>query len=285
MATAWQWRVARLEYARAEAERSRAERRFNDVRRLAGTFLFEFNEQISELEGALPARHLVIKRGLEYLQGLGRESGADPSLRIELARAYSKLGQIRGDYYHAGNVGDFAGAIETYGDGVRCLIRTASGRPELRAERASVLAELHAFRAETLGVTGAVAEGLREIGQARRWQEAYIREYAPRTRLRTRAARLAERTARPVGGAISLCDGGHIPAALTSLRAMREAIDTLYAAARQPLSRGTNESRIGAVLHIPASVAPVSAIRSLSGASRRGPRAPAAGTTESGCTP
>ncbi len=249
VATAWQWRVARVEYARAETERSRAERRFNDVRRLAGTFLFEFNEEISELEGALPARHLVIKRGLEYLQGLGREAGADPSLRIELARAYSKLGQIRGDYYHAGNIGDFAGAVETYGDGIRLLDSGGEWPAELRAERASVAAELHAFKAETLGVMGAVAQGLSEIAETRRWQETYAREYALQHG-GARAPLAWLKGQHDLSEADLLVMSGDIPAALATLEEMRLAIDTLYAPTRQPLSWGTNGSRIGAALHI-----------------------------------
>ena len=215
-------------------------------------FCSSSTRRFSELEGALPARHLVIKRGLEYLQGLEREAGADPSLRIELARAYSKLGQIRGDYYHAGNVGDFEGAVETYGDGVRLLDTGAEWPSDQRAERASVLAELHAFQAETLGVMGDVAQGLREMTEARRWQETYVREYA----LQHGAARAPLawlKGQHDLSEADLLVMSGDIPAALTTLGAMREAIDTLYDPARQPLSWGTNGSRIGAALHILAS--------------------------------
>jgi non-specific serine/threonine protein kinase/serine/threonine-protein kinase len=44
VATVWQAR-------RANVERARAERRFNDVRQLANSFLFEFHDAIKDLPG------------------------------------------------------------------------------------------------------------------------------------------------------------------------------------------------------------------------------------------
>ena len=38
----------------------RAERRFNDVRTLANSFVFEFHDAIKDLQGATPARELVV---------------------------------------------------------------------------------------------------------------------------------------------------------------------------------------------------------------------------------
>src|SRR5262249_39357611 len=60
VATLWQAHIARM-------ERAEAELRFNDVRRLANSFLFEFHDAIENLPGSTPARELVVKRALEYL--------------------------------------------------------------------------------------------------------------------------------------------------------------------------------------------------------------------------
>src|SRR5205814_6725124 len=46
----------------ARGERARAERRFNDVRKLANTFLFEFHDAIASLAGSTPARKLVDRK-------------------------------------------------------------------------------------------------------------------------------------------------------------------------------------------------------------------------------
>ncbi len=89
-ATTWQARVAR-------AQRARAERRFNDVRKLADIYMFEFYDSIKDLPGSLAARQLVIKRALEYLDSLAREVGDDRTLQAELALAYQKVGSITFD--------------------------------------------------------------------------------------------------------------------------------------------------------------------------------------------
>ncbi|MDQ6861354.1 MAG: serine/threonine-protein kinase [Verrucomicrobiota bacterium] len=72
-----------------------AERRFNDVRRLANSFMVEVHDSIADLPGALPARQLVTRRALEYLDTLAREAGGDDlSLKSELAAAYQHIGRV-----------------------------------------------------------------------------------------------------------------------------------------------------------------------------------------------
>lgn len=104
--TTWQAAVAR-------SERARAERRFEDVRKLANSFLFEFHDGIAKLSGATPMRELLVKRALEYLDSLTQEAGGDASLQRELATAYEKVGEIQGDPYEA-SLGDTTSAMESY---------------------------------------------------------------------------------------------------------------------------------------------------------------------------
>ena len=98
----------------ARAERARAERHFNDVRMLANSFLFEFHDAIQNLPGSTPARELVVKRALEYLDRLAQEAGDDASLRRELATAYEKVGDVQGSPYRS-NLGNLKGALISYG--------------------------------------------------------------------------------------------------------------------------------------------------------------------------
>jgi eukaryotic-like serine/threonine-protein kinase len=105
-ATAWQTHVARI-------QRSRAERRFNDVRRLANSFLFEFHDAIENLPGSTQARELVVRRATEYLDSLASESAHDASLERELAAAYDKVGDVEGLPGFA-NLGDTAGALRSH---------------------------------------------------------------------------------------------------------------------------------------------------------------------------
>jgi non-specific serine/threonine protein kinase/serine/threonine-protein kinase len=106
IATSWQAGVAR-------AERARAERRFNDVRKLANAILFDIHDAIRDLPGSTGARELVLKRALEYLDSLAREAADDAALRYELATAYARVASIQGGYSDA-NVGDTAAALASY---------------------------------------------------------------------------------------------------------------------------------------------------------------------------
>ena len=60
-----------------ELERALAQSRFNDVRKLANTFLFAFHDKIQDLAGATPARELLVKTSLEYLNKLSADAGDD----------------------------------------------------------------------------------------------------------------------------------------------------------------------------------------------------------------
>ena len=87
-ATLWQAREADRARRDADAQRSQAERRFDDVRRLATSFVFDFHDAIANLAGATPARQLVVSKGLEYLDSLAKDAAQDQSLQRDLAEAY-----------------------------------------------------------------------------------------------------------------------------------------------------------------------------------------------------
>jgi eukaryotic-like serine/threonine-protein kinase len=113
IAVAWEARVARQQQRVAELERARAERRFNDVRKLANSFLFEFHDAIEKLVGSTPARKLVVAKALEYLDSLSTESATDLDLQRELATAYERIGDIQGNVAFM-NLGDVKGALASY---------------------------------------------------------------------------------------------------------------------------------------------------------------------------
>jgi non-specific serine/threonine protein kinase/serine/threonine-protein kinase len=140
------WATLR-EARRARAAEARAERRFNDVRKLANSFLFELHDAIRDLPGATAARALVVKRALEYLDSLSKESSGDRTLRRELAEAYRRVGDVQGNPFMA-NLGDFRGAAESYGKAIALLEPGASAPDATDAEQA------------TLATTYLVAAGL-----------------------------------------------------------------------------------------------------------------------------
>ncbi len=120
--------IALREARRAEAERVRAERRFNDVRKLANSFVFEVHDSIRDLEGATKARELIVKRALEYLDSLRQEASDDPLLLKELAAAYERVGDVQGDPAQA-NVGDANRSLQSQRKALAIRSRLSTMRP------------------------------------------------------------------------------------------------------------------------------------------------------------
>jgi tetratricopeptide (TPR) repeat protein len=102
----WQARIA-------ERERALAERRFNDVRDLANSVIFELHDAIKDLPGSTPARKVLVERALHYLDSLSREAHGDTRLEAELAAAYERLGDVQGYPLYA-NLGDTPGALSSF---------------------------------------------------------------------------------------------------------------------------------------------------------------------------
>jgi serine/threonine protein kinase/tetratricopeptide (TPR) repeat protein len=118
VATTWQTHKARLHERRARAEQARAERRFNDVRKLANSVLFDYHDAIKDLPGATKVRERLVKDALTYLDSLAGEAHSDPALQRELAAAYERVGDVRGEE-SSGSLGDLSGAIESYTKALR----------------------------------------------------------------------------------------------------------------------------------------------------------------------
>ncbi len=94
-------------------EKQQAEMRFQQVRQLAHSVVFELDDAIEDLPGSSRARELIIAQGLEYLNALAKNRGRDPALTYELAQAYMKIGAAQGDLEQA-NLGDHEGALASY---------------------------------------------------------------------------------------------------------------------------------------------------------------------------
>ena len=120
-ATTWQAR-------RAEAQRARAERRFDQIRQLARSLIFEIHDSVADLQGSTPTRQLIVTRALEYLNTLAEESADDAALQRELASAYIKVGNVQGHPANA-NLGDTAGALQSYGKARQIISRLVAANP------------------------------------------------------------------------------------------------------------------------------------------------------------
>ena len=73
-----------------KAERDKAERRFDQVRKLANTVLFEYHDGIAKLAGSTPIREKMVKDALEYLDNLAYKNIDDASLKASRLRLTRK---------------------------------------------------------------------------------------------------------------------------------------------------------------------------------------------------
>jgi non-specific serine/threonine protein kinase/serine/threonine-protein kinase len=107
------WRQAEGARAVAVVERDRAEDNLDAVRDLANTFLYDFNDAISNLRGATKAREAVLNKALEYLAILEAQPGRSADTIDALADAHERAGDLYGGLY-AANTGTTAQAMEHY---------------------------------------------------------------------------------------------------------------------------------------------------------------------------
>ncbi len=109
-------------------EALRAQRRFNDVEKLAHSVMFEFNDAIEKLPGSTAARELLVSRALEYLENLSRESAGDPRLAREIALGYARIGDVQGSLGMS-NLGKTSAALESYRKAEQILARLRARAP------------------------------------------------------------------------------------------------------------------------------------------------------------
>src|SRR5262245_22693666 len=143
-----------------------AEERFQDVRKLATTFVFDVEQAVRELPGSVPVRQLIARTGLEYLGNLSRSAANDWSLKRELATAYIRIGELQGGV-ETSNLGDAVGALKSFHEAQALLdsvlSHSASDRQAL-LDRMTVshrLSDLHRQMGQQSLATAATEEGLR----------------------------------------------------------------------------------------------------------------------------
>jgi non-specific serine/threonine protein kinase/serine/threonine-protein kinase len=182
IATLWQAHVASV-------QRARAEQRFNDVRRLANSCLFEIHDSVQNLAGSTPTRQLLVTRALEYLDSLARESGDDPTLQSELATAYSRVGDIQGNPYTE-NLGDTEGALVSYGKAM--AIRESLNRAGAGQETQKALGLSYRSIADVLDLKGDLAGSVENYRRSLETFEQLNAAYSGDTGIRDELARAYE---------------------------------------------------------------------------------------------
>ena len=112
-----------------QRQRIRADNKFQQVRELARVFMFDFHDEIQELNGSVKARELLVTTALDYLDGLVLEVGDDAGLKRDLASGYDRVGDIRGGFRNP-SLGDTGGALQSYRRGLDLREALLAERPD-----------------------------------------------------------------------------------------------------------------------------------------------------------
>ncbi|HYT90288.1 MAG TPA: protein kinase, partial [Gemmataceae bacterium] len=110
----WKWREAERERTQAEAnlaevarqqqmveqEKQKADENFREALQAVEDYFTTVSEDRllnAKLPGLQPLRQDLLRAGLKYYQNFVAKRGDDPQLRLQLARAYTRMGQITTD--------------------------------------------------------------------------------------------------------------------------------------------------------------------------------------------
>jgi eukaryotic-like serine/threonine-protein kinase len=160
--------VTTIAFRQARQERTLAESRFEDVRKLAHTFIFDVHDSIQNLAGSTPARALIATTGTEYLDRLARapmsNSALRDSLEQELAEGYVKIGDVEGNPVGS-NLGDVAKALENYRKALSLGTALLRRKPKDAAALREV-ARVHQKLGTVLPFAGKGEEALGEANEA-----------------------------------------------------------------------------------------------------------------------
>jgi eukaryotic-like serine/threonine-protein kinase len=144
----------------------RAERRFQQVRKLANAMLFDVQDKLQNLAGATEARETAVRVALGYLDDLSKDAGQDKSLGLELAAAYLKIGDVQG-YPVLPSLGHRDAALESYqkARGIAGRLTAGDNDPKVRRLLARSYQRVAAML-RALGRIGAIEEYRRGLAVA-----------------------------------------------------------------------------------------------------------------------
>lgn len=125
----------------AASEERRAREGFRDVRRLANFLLFDFYDQVKQLQGSTDVQRRLVTQALSYLDGLAKDAAADPDIQLDLVEAYTKMGNVLGNPYEE-NLGDAPKALAS----LEKALRLAEGLQQLRPRDPAVIRRLDVAR-------------------------------------------------------------------------------------------------------------------------------------------
>ena len=214
----WEAHIARV-------HRMKAERRFQDVRALANSLIFDVHDSIQDLPGATAARKLIVDKGLHYLDSLEQESQGDASLRLELAAAYKRIGDVQGNEFFA-NLGDTSNALKSYQKAL-AIRKSLWSQSSQDVNDALALAELYRLISQTQQAEGDLSAALESSQAAVKLMEPIDAAHPNDPKVAYELLGDYQSVANVLGGDISLSNMGDNEGALTYRHKQLEAAERL----------------------------------------------------------
>ncbi len=118
----WQSRIA-------QRQRTIAEARAEDLRKLSNQLLSEIDEAIQKIPGSTAAQRLLVSTIAEHLDRAAKDASGDLQMKLDLANAYTRLGNIQGNPYDQ-NIGDTQGAVASLNKAIVHASALVSGQPD-----------------------------------------------------------------------------------------------------------------------------------------------------------
>jgi len=209
----------------ARTQSARAEQRFNDVRKLANSLIFEIHDSVAAVPGTTATRKLILERGLEYLDTLARESAADTSLQRELASAYRRIGEAQGGQF-AANLGDTSGALKSFQKSLEIRKQIYAADPNT-LENVVALADSYRSVSEKLLSAGQTSEAYDGVQRAVQLGEKALPSHPRDASLLQELANDYESEADLLGGNFNLSNLGDRNGALVARQKVLELSERL----------------------------------------------------------
>ena len=163
----WQAKVA-------DAERRRAVDTSAEMRQLSNSLLYELDEAIKELPGSSGVQKLLVTRVLDHLDRTSKSAAGDRLVQLDLANAYTRLGNIQGNPYDQ-NLGDTAGALVSL-DKALVIAQSLAASAARDNEALRALASVEQARSEVLWGVGKTPEAVESMQAATQAYERLVAE-------------------------------------------------------------------------------------------------------------
>lgn len=157
-------RIARRQAEVGRTQRERAERRFNDVRKLAHFMIFDLPGPIHQVRGSVAIEKMLCDNALKYLDSLAAEAEGDVSLQRELAAGYNRLGDSQ-SFPFGGGLGDSSGALVSYRKSLQMRQRLVESDPRNISDQIE-LSDMYMFLGALLYKTGDMQSAREDVHKA-----------------------------------------------------------------------------------------------------------------------